>query len=79
MRIILFTQEDPFYLVESTADLIKKINQQGKHKLVQAIISPPSPFGKKENFKQKAMKTYQIFGLKFFYFILLNSSSEKFY
>ena len=66
MKIILFTQEDPFYLVESTKDLIKKINKDGKHSLVQAIITPPSPFGRKETFKQKTVKTYQIFGLKFF-------------
>lgn len=66
MKIILFTQEDPFYLVESTKDLIQKINKDGKHSLVQAIITPPSPFGRKETFKQKAVKTYQIFGLGFF-------------
>lgn len=86
MRIILFTQEDPFYLVESTEDLIQKINKQGKHTLVQAIITPPSPFGRKETFKQKVMKTYRIFGLKFFIYyslkliirkILLGKSVEK--
>lgn len=86
MRIILFTQEDPFYLVESTEDLIQKISKQGKHTLVQAIITPPSPFGRKETFKQKAMKTYRIFGLRFFIYyslkliirkILLEKSVEK--
>lgn len=86
MKIILFTQEDPFYLVESTEDLIQKINKQGKHTLVQAIITPPSPFGRKETFKQKAIKTYRIFGLKFFMYyslkliirkILLGKSVEK--
>lgn len=86
MRIILFTQEDPFYLVESTEDLIQKISKQRKHTLVQAIITPPSPFGRKETFKQKAMKTYRIFGLRFFIYyslkliirkILLEKSVEK--
>ena len=86
MRIILFTQEDPFYLVESTKDLIQKINQQGRHSLVQAIITPPSPFGRKETFIQKAMKTYHIFGLKFFVYysfklivnkVLLGKSVKK--
>ena len=86
MRIILFTQEDPFYLVESTQDLIKKINTDGKHTIIQAIITPPSPFGRKETFKQKAMKTYKIFGLSFFIFysyrfflrkIIMGKSVEK--
>ena len=65
MKIILFTQEDPFYLVESTHDLIQKINTDGKHSIIQAIITPPSPFGRKETFKQKAVKTYRIFGIDF--------------
>ena len=86
MKIILFTQEDPFYLVESTEDLIQKINTDGKHSIIQAIITPPSPFGRKETFKQKAMKTYRIFGLGFFLYysykfflrkIILKKSVEK--
>ena len=66
MKIILFTQEDPFYLVESTQDLIQKINEDGKHSIIQAIITPPSPFGRKETFMQKAIKTFHIFGFSFF-------------
>jgi methionyl-tRNA formyltransferase len=66
MKIILFTQEDPFYIVDSTKDLIQKIKKDEKHSLVQAIITPPSPFGRRETFKQKAMKTYRIFGFGFF-------------
>ena len=62
MKIILFTQENPFYIVDSTKDLIQKIKKDEKHSLVQAIITPPSPFGRRETFKQKAMKTYRIFG-----------------
>lgn len=66
MKIILFTQEDPFFLVESTKDLIQKIKKDRKLSIIQAIITPPSPFGRKETFKQKAIKTYRIFGLNFF-------------
>jgi methionyl-tRNA formyltransferase len=86
MRIILFTQEDPFYLVESTQDLIEKINTNGNHSIIQAIITPPSPFGRRETFRQKAIKTYSIFGFRFFVFysfkffirkIILRKSVEK--
>ena len=86
MRIILFTQEDPFFLVESTKDLVQKIKKDTKLSLIHAIITPPSPFGRKETFKQKAIKTYQIFGLGFFLYysfkfllrkIILRKSVEK--
>ena len=66
MKIILFTQEDPFYLFESTKDLIQKIKKDGKHTLVHAIITSPSPFGRSETFLQKSIKTFRIFGLRFF-------------
>lgn len=66
MKIILFTQEDPFYLVESTLDLIQKIKKNNNHEIVQAIITPPSPFGKRQSFIKKTFKTLNIFGFNFF-------------
>lgn len=66
MKFILFTQEDPFYLVESTKDLISKLRNQRKHQIISSFITPASPFGKKENFVKKTIKTYQIFGFRFF-------------
>jgi methionyl-tRNA formyltransferase len=68
MKIILFTQEDPFYLVESTQDLITKIHAIGEHQIIQALITLPSIFGKKETFAEKALKTFKIFGFYFFTF-----------
>lgn len=35
-------------------------------KIVGCVVSDVSPFGKRETFFQKALKTYNIFGLKFF-------------
>lgn len=78
MKIILLTQEDPFYLVESTNDLIKKINQNKEHQIIQAIITPPSPFGKKESFIKKSLKTYEIFGVRFFIYYSLKYILRKF-
>ena len=40
MKIILFTQEDPFYIVDSTKDLIQKIKKDEKHSLVQENTEP---------------------------------------
>lgn len=68
MRIILLTQDDPFYLAETTADFIDKIGLQGKHSIITCIVSAPSPFGKKETSSKKIRKTLEIFGLKFFFF-----------
>ena len=70
MKIILFTQEDPFYLIESTEDLIKKIIKDKKHSIVQALITPPSPFGGKDSFINKSIKTFKNFWLKVFFVLL---------
>jgi methionyl-tRNA formyltransferase len=78
MKIIFFTQDDPFYLVESTEDLIQKIQLGGRHSIIQAIITPPSPFGRKETFTQKAWKTYRIFGLSFFVYYSFRFVFRKF-
>jgi len=38
-----------------------------KHsEVVAAVVAKPSPFGKKENFLNKVLRTYKIFGMKFF-------------
>jgi methionyl-tRNA formyltransferase len=66
MKIILLTQDDPFYLAETTEDFIQKIKKTKKHEIISAILTDASPFGKKENALRKAMKTLKIFGPDFF-------------
>lgn len=78
MKIILFTQEDPFYLPETTQDFIHKISKTEDLKIIQAIITPPSVFGKKETFIQKTIKTYRLFGLHFFMYYSFNYLFRKF-
>ena len=40
-----------------------------KHsEVVAAVVAKPSPFGKKENFLNKVIRTYKIFGMKFFFY-----------
>lgn len=77
MRIILLTQNDPFYLAETTKDFIKKITQNPNHTLVKAIVTNASPFGKKESFYQKAFNTYKIFGFNFFVYYTLKFLIRK--
>ncbi len=68
MKLVLLTQEDPFYLPEAIDDFIKKIKNTKKHIISLVIVSEASPFGKRENFFNKVKRTYKIFGFNFFVF-----------
>ena len=64
MRIIIITQDEPFYLSENLNYLLSRLPDN--HQIVGPIVTNASPFGKKENFVEKALKTKRIFGLGFF-------------
>lgn len=66
MRIVIITQNEPFYLADNLRFLIQQLNS--RHEIVGMIITKPSPFGKKESFLKKSLKTLRIFGLPFFLF-----------
>tara|TARA_Y100001935_G_scaffold1636_1_gene1471 strand:+ start:5815 stop:6579 length:765 start_codon:yes stop_codon:yes gene_type:complete len=66
LKIILITQNEPFYLAENISYLLKIIPKHSE--VVAAVVAKPSPFGKKENFLNKAIRTYKIFGMKFFFY-----------
>lgn len=79
MKIILFTQNDPFYLAESTKDFIQKVKESDEHEIIKAIVTPPSPFGKKEKSYEKAIKTLKIFGIRFFIFYSFKFIIRRFF
>lgn len=64
MRIILLTQDDPFYLAKNIDYLAK--NLPAHSQIVGTVVFEVSPFGKRESFIDKMKKTYAIFGLGFF-------------
>lgn len=64
MRIVIITQNDPFYLADSLRYLIQVLPKHSK--IVGCVVNDVSPFGKKETFIEKAKKTFRIFGWKFF-------------
>ena len=64
MRIILITQDEPFYLAKHLKYLIQIFPSHSR--IVGAIASDASPFGQKMNFAGKFKKTYTTFGLRFF-------------
>ena len=65
MRIVIITQDDPFYLADNLRYLIQVLPSHSK--IVGCVVNDASPFGKSESFLQKAKKTLDIFGLKFFF------------
>ena len=75
MRIIIITQNEPFYLRSSLNYLIKLLPKN--HKIVGCIVGDVSPFGKKESFLEKALKTFRIFGIFFFIHYTLKFLKHK--
>ena len=64
MRIVVITQDEPFYLTKNFNYLIRILPKSSL--VVGCVVSDVSPFGKKENLLEKAKKTYKVFGLSFF-------------
>lgn len=64
MNIVIITQDEPFYMSENIEYLISILPAHSR--IVGCVLSDASPFGKKESFFEKALKTYRIFGVRFF-------------
>ncbi|MBC3786337.1 methionyl-tRNA formyltransferase [Spirosoma utsteinense] len=64
MRLVILTQDDPFYLARNINYLLKKLPPYAE--VVATVVFDVSPFGKRESFGEKMKKTYNIFGLPFF-------------
>jgi methionyl-tRNA formyltransferase len=64
MKIVIITQADPFYLAKNIAYLANKLPSFVE--IVGCVVNDVSPFGKRESFLKKAVKTYRVFGLRFF-------------
>lgn len=64
MKILLITQDDPFFLAKNLEYLIQNLPEHSS--IVGSVLFDVSPFGKKETLLQKIKKTYSIFGLRFF-------------
>ena len=64
MKLLIITQNEPFYLKKNLNFFIQSIEL--KHDLVACVLTPPSPFGKKESFIVKLTNTFKIFGACFF-------------
>ncbi len=64
MRLVILTQDDPFYLARNIDYLLNNLPPYAE--VVATVVFDVSPFGKRESFRDKMKKTYDIFGLPFF-------------
>jgi methionyl-tRNA formyltransferase len=64
MKIVVITQDDPFFLPGSLSRFFDGVS--GKHTVTGCVLLAASPFGKREGVLKKASRTYKIFGLRFF-------------
>ena len=75
MRIVIITQNEPFYLAKSLRYLLNILPNTVE--VVGCVVADVSPFGKKESFFIKAKKTFDIFGLNFFIHYALKYLKSK--
>lgn len=75
MKILIITQNEPFYLAENLRYLNEILPNHSQ--IVGCVVSDVSPFGKKESFYQKAKKTLSIFGFKFFIYYSFKFITSK--
>lgn len=79
MKIIIITQNEPFYLAKNLSYLLEILPKHSQ--IVGCVVNDVSPFGKKETFFLKAKKTLLIFGFNFFLFytfkFIYNNFSNK--
>lgn len=64
MRIVILTQDDPFYLGKNIHYLIQ--NLPDHMQVVGTVLFDVSPFGKRETFWGKMKTTFKVFGTQFF-------------
>ena len=69
MKVVLITQDEPFFLAENIRFLLGAMPEGVE--VVGCVLSAPSPFGRKESFLRKGLKTLRIFGIDFFLRYLL--------
>ncbi len=63
MRIVIITQNEPFYLSKSLDLFLKLLPKE--YSVVGCVLSTFSPFGSQHKFFKKILETLNIFGLNF--------------
>lgn len=69
MRIVIITQDEPFYLAKYIDYFLKKLPTD--HNVVGCVLLQHSPHGKKKSFFKKIIETLYIFGFRFFLYYMV--------
>lgn len=64
MRVVLLTQDDPFFLGKNIDFLLGNLPRGAQ--VVGCVLFQVSPFGKRQSFLEKLWSTFRIFGTEFF-------------
>lgn len=75
MRIVILTQDDPFYLAETIDYFLKKL--PGNIDVAGCVVFDVSPFGRKASVFEQAVDTIWIFGFRFFVFYALQFARSR--
>lgn len=63
MRLILLTQNDPFFLTRNLTDFLDTLDP--RHSIVACVLMNPSPFGKRSTLVAKVGQALSVFGPRF--------------
>lgn len=75
MKIVVLTQDDPFFLPKAMPDL--KAGLPDGVEWVATVLFEVSPFGKRETFWEKTKKTFDVFGWEFFLYYSIKYAIAK--
>ena len=65
MNIVILTQDDPFFLAENLDYLLSNLSSDIN--VTGCVVFEASPFGGKESFLRKVLKTWKVFGAGFLF------------
>ncbi len=75
MKIVIITQDEPFYLADNLRYLIEILPAHST--IVGCVVANASPFGKKSSFYEKAKQTLSTFGFNFFFYYSIKFLRNK--
>ena len=77
MKILIITQDEPFYLYEYLNKLIRDLAT--KHEIVGCVVLSTSSDGKRTRLSKRVFDTIEVFGWEFFFYYAIRFCIRKFF